>query len=63
MAPASAQASGSCEITTACGQKFTIDKAFMVCEAKTETQHVEVFTPSVIEPSFGIDRVLAPTRA
>ena len=28
------------------------------CESKSEVQHVDVFTPNVIEPSFGIDRVL-----
>ena len=30
----------------------------LVCESKTTVQHVETFTPNVIEPSFGIDRIL-----
>ena len=30
-----------------------------MCESKTETQHVEVFVPNVVEPSFGIDRILS----
>ena len=40
------------------GQEFSIDAALLVCESKTETQHVETFTPNVVEPSFGIDRIL-----
>ena len=37
---------------------FEISAEMLQCESKTEVQHVDVFTPNVIEPSFGIDRVL-----
>ena len=54
---ASAQASGSASITVD-GASFSIAKELIACETKTETQHVEVFVPNVVEPSFGIDRIL-----
>ena len=55
---ASAKADGEAKITID-GAKFSIDAALIACETKTETQHVEVFVPNVVEPSFGIDRILA----
>ena len=54
---ASANASGAATITVD-GRDFSISKDFLVCESKTETQHVETFVPNVVEPSFGIDRIL-----
>jgi len=40
------------------GQSFEIAAALIACEAKKETKHVDVFVPNVVEPSFGIDRIL-----
>ena len=56
---AKAQAEGEAEIKTSCGTKFDISKELLVCEEKKVVQHVETFTPNVIEPSFGIDRILS----
>ena len=39
------------------GKSFTLKKEHAVFEVKTETRHMETYTPHVIEPSFGIDRV------
>ena len=36
--------------------------SLQVCESKKTVQHVETFTPNVIEPSFGIDRILSAMR-
>ncbi|KAL1523968.1 hypothetical protein AB1Y20_018884 [Prymnesium parvum] len=55
---AEAQASGKASITVD-GKTFEVPAESLVCEAKTEKQNVETFTPNVIEPSFGIDRILA----
>jgi len=54
---ASAKADGKATITID-GKDFQVPADALVCEAKTEKQHVETFTPNVIEPSFGIDRIL-----
>ena len=54
---ASAKADGAAKVTID-GKDFSIDAALLVCESKVETQHVETFTPNVVEPSFGIDRIL-----
>jgi len=54
---ASAKASGSASFTVD-GASFSMDAALIACETKTETQHVEIFVPNVVEPSFGIDRIL-----
>jgi len=56
---ATAQAEGEAEIKTSSGAKFDISKELLVCEEKKSVQHVETFTPNVIEPSFGIDRILS----
>jgi len=54
---ANAKESGAASITVD-GTSFSIDAALIACETKTEVQHVEVFVPNVVEPSFGIDRIL-----
>lgn len=54
---AAAKAAGKASVSVG-GADFEIAAELIVCESKSETQHVEVFTPSVIEPSFGLDRIL-----
>ena len=54
---ADAKAGGSATVKVD-GRDFSIASELIACESKTETQHVEVFTPNVVEPSFGIDRIL-----
>ena len=54
---ATAEAKGVCSLEVE-GQSFEISNELLQVESITETQHVEVFTPNVIEPSFGIDRIL-----
>jgi glycyl-tRNA synthetase len=39
------------------GKTFTVKKEHAMFDIKTETRHMESYTPHVIEPSFGIDRV------
>jgi len=52
-----AKGSGSADIEVD-GRTFSIPEALMTCETVKSTQHVETFVPSVVEPSFGIDRIL-----
>lgn len=40
------------------GQKFKITKEMCAVKRNTKTLHVEEITPSVIEPSFGIGRIM-----
>ncbi|CAE7231558.1 unnamed protein product [Rhizoctonia solani] len=40
------------------GRKFTLNKDLVTIERKTFKQSVREFTPNVIEPSFGIGRIL-----
>ena len=54
---ADAKANGSASVSVG-GQSFSIAADLLVCETKSETQHVETFVPNVVEPSFGIDRIL-----
>jgi len=54
---AAAQASGEASISVD-GASFSIPAALLVCELVKKTEHVETFTPNVVEPSFGIDRIL-----
>ena len=54
---ASARAEGKAKISVG-GADFEIEASLIVCESKKETKHVEVFVPNVVEPSFGIDRIL-----
>eukprot|EP00930_Biecheleria_cincta_P097809 TRINITY_DN8949_c0_g1_i1.p1 TRINITY_DN8949_c0_g1~~TRINITY_DN8949_c0_g1_i1.p1 ORF type:complete len:630 (+),score=150.63 TRINITY_DN8949_c0_g1_i1:68-1957(+) len=39
-------------------QDFTFEPEHVACELKKEKQSTVTFTPGVIEPSFGIDRIL-----
>jgi len=41
------------------GSKYTVTPELLVLERKMEKQTVNAFTPGVIEPSFGIDRIFA----
>lgn len=41
------------------GKSFTITPDMMAFERKVEKQSVNSFTPGVIEPSFGVDRIFA----
>ena len=41
------------------GRSFTLTKALAVFERKKEKVTVNAFTPGVIEPSFGIDRIFS----
>jgi len=54
---AGAKASGSADIEVD-GQSFSIKAELLSTETKKTTQYVETFVPSVVEPSFGIDRIL-----
>jgi glycyl-tRNA synthetase len=54
---AAAEASGSAKVEVG-GESFSISNELIAFESTVETQHVEIFTPNVIEPSFGIDRIL-----
>eukprot|EP00397_Hematodinium_sp_SG-2012_P016506 GEMP01016843.1.p1 GENE.GEMP01016843.1~~GEMP01016843.1.p1 ORF type:complete len:637 (+),score=163.03 GEMP01016843.1:103-2013(+) len=40
------------------GEKHIIPKGLLSLETKTEKKNTNVFTPGVIEPSFGVDRIL-----
>merc|ERR1719359_1004958 len=40
------------------GKTFTLLPEHLVCERKKEKKSVNVFMPGVVEPSFGIDRIL-----
>lgn len=40
------------------GKDFTLDKSLIEIKRTSKTTHVEEFVPSVIEPSFGVGRVL-----
>jgi len=40
------------------GETYTMPKGIMVLEAKKETKTTNNFIPGVIEPSFGVDRIL-----
>ena len=53
---AEVEAAGSKELQID-GKTFTIKKEHATFDVKTETRHTESYTPHVIEPSFGIDRV------
>jgi glycyl-tRNA synthetase len=53
---AEVEAAGTKEISID-GKTFTIKKEHAAFDIKTETRHMETYTPHVIEPSFGIDRV------
>ncbi|CAE6489652.1 unnamed protein product [Rhizoctonia solani] len=49
---------GNATIALADGRTFTLNKELVTVERKTFKQSVREFTPNVIEPSFGIGRIL-----
>lgn len=49
---------GSYELSVDGGSKFALDKTMVEVKSTTTTLHVEEITPSVIEPSFGIGRIM-----
>jgi glycyl-tRNA synthetase len=51
------EASGEAKFTVD-GKEFTLGKDVISVAVKSETQHERKFTPSVIEPSFGIGRIM-----
>lgn len=51
-------ASGEATITIASGKQVKLNKDFVAFEQGERTQHEEKYTPSVIEPSFGIGRIV-----
>jgi glycyl-tRNA synthetase len=50
--------SGEATITLASGKQVKLNKDFVAFEQGERTQHEEKYTPSVIEPSFGIGRIV-----
>jgi glycyl-tRNA synthetase len=40
------------------GKEFALTEQMVAFEAQTKTHHEEKYIPNVIEPSFGIGRVL-----
>lgn len=51
-------ANGSYELEVDAGLKVTLTKTMVEVKSTTKTMHVEEITPSVIEPSFGIGRIM-----
>lgn len=45
-------------LTTNCGNKYEIPVSMLKLEKKQETKHVLEYTPAVIEPSFGLGRII-----
>jgi len=56
-AAAEAEATGESTIVVD-GETHSIPKGLLTVEVKKEKQNTRSFTPSVIEPSFGVDRIL-----
>lgn len=52
------ETSGSYELIVADDLKVTLDKSLVEVKSSKKTIHVEEITPSVIEPSFGIGRIM-----
>lgn len=52
------QADGSITITSEEGKEFTLTPEHVKFEKETHTKHEEKFIPHVIEPSYGITRIL-----
>ena len=40
------------------GEKYAVPQGLLILETRTETKTTNIFTPGVIEPSFGVDRIL-----
>ncbi|TCD67620.1 Glycine--tRNA ligase 1, mitochondrial [Steccherinum ochraceum] len=51
-------AQGAATITTAEGKEFKLTPDLLTIERKTLKQSIREFTPNVIEPSFGLGRIL-----
>ncbi|KAL0959284.1 hypothetical protein HGRIS_014552 [Hohenbuehelia grisea] len=51
-------AQGSATITSEDGKEFTLTPEALTIERKTFKQSIREFTPNVIEPSFGLGRIL-----
>jgi glycyl-tRNA synthetase len=52
------EATGEVPLKVSGDKEIKLDKDFLVLELAERTQHEEKFTPSVIEPSFGIGRIV-----
>lgn len=52
------ESKGASTIKCADGKEYEITKDLVTIQAKTVTEHTREFTPNVIEPSFGIGRIL-----
>lgn len=52
------ESTGSYELTVSDDLKITLDKTMVEVKTTKKTMHVEEITPSVIEPSFGIGRIM-----
>jgi len=55
---AKAQADGSAEIEIDGGEKVSLTAAHLDGKVEAKTVHERVYVPNVVEPSFGIDRLL-----
>jgi glycyl-tRNA synthetase len=51
-------AQGSTTITSSDGKEFKLTPEFLTIEKKTIKQSIREYTPNVIEPSFGLGRIL-----
>ncbi|KAG6811350.1 hypothetical protein H0H92_007857 [Tricholoma furcatifolium] len=51
-------ANGSTEVTLADGKEFTLTPDLVTIERKVFKQSIREYTPNVIEPSFGLGRIL-----
>lgn len=52
------ESSGECTLKLASGKEIKLNKDFIGFELCEKTQHEEKYIPSVIEPSFGIGRIV-----
>ena len=52
------EANGEVTINLANGKEVKLNKDFIAFEIQEKTQHEEKYVPSVIEPSFGIGRIV-----
>lgn len=52
------EATGEATLTLPGGKQVKLNKDFVSFEVGEKTQHEEKYTPSVIEPSFGIGRIV-----
>lgn len=52
------ESTGEATLTLPSGKQVKLNKDFIAFELGEKTQHEEKYTPSVIEPSFGIGRIV-----